>query len=146
MAKKYITDELIEKLLNKTEYNEQDSHDQEHIQKVVLDYYDSEITDDWNERCDFFIYEETTADGYSVYVCTDNERDVNVNENVHYYDSELSQELKQAITDSISIYIDDLDNYYIEEAISELYIELVKKKEEEITDDLIDKGYENRED
>ena len=81
-----------------------------------------------------------------MYVCTDNERDVNVNENVHYYDSELSQELKQAITDSISIYIDDLDNYYIEEAISELYIELVKKKEEEITDDLIDKGYENRED
>mgnify|MGYP001597456799 FL=1 len=146
MAKKYITPELIEKLLNKTEYNEEDSHDEDHIKKVVLDYYHAEITDEWNTSADFHIYEETTADGYSVYVCAHDDRNINVAENVHYYDGELSQELKQAIVDGCVIYVDGMEAYFIDEAIRELYITLAERKEEEITDDLLDKGYENRED
>jgi len=140
--KKQITDELIEEILNKTKFNEQDSHDEDHIQKVVLDHYDSEITDDWNVSCDFFIYEETTADGYSVYVATYDQRSVSVSEHVHYYDSNLGDELRQAICEGIKIYIDDVQQYYVQDVIRDLYIILSKKKEEEIIDQLIDEGYE----
>jgi len=140
--KKQITDELIEEILNKTKFNEQDSHDEDHIQKVVLDHYDSEITDDWNVSCDFFIYEETTADGYSVYVATYDQRSVSVSEHVHYYDSNLGDELRQAICEGIKIYIDDVQQYYVQDVIRDLYVILSKKKEEEIIDQLIDEGYE----
>ena len=140
--KKQITDELIEEILNKTKFNEQDSHDEDHIKKVVLDHYDSEITDDWNVSCDFFIYEETTADGYSVYVATYDQRSVSVSEHVHYYDSNLGDELRQAICEGIKIYIDDVQQYYVQDVIRDLYIILSKKKEEEIIDQLIDEGYE----
>ena len=140
--KKQITDELIEEILNKTKFNEQDSHDEDHIQKVVLDHYDSEITNDWNVSCDFFIYEETTADGYSVYVATYDQRSVSVSEHVHYYDSNLGDELRQAICEGIKIYIDDVQQYYVQDVIRDLYIILSKKKEEEIIDQLIDEGYE----
>jgi hypothetical protein len=140
--KKQITDELIEEILNKTKFNEQDSHDEDHIQKVVLDHYDSEITDDWNVSCDFFIYEETTADGYSVYVATYDQRSISVSEHVHYYDNNLGDELRQAICEGIKIYIDDVQQYYVQDVIRDLYVILSKKKEEEIIDQLIDEGYE----
>ena len=140
--KKLITPELVEELLNKTKYNEKDSHDEDHIQKVVLDYYDSEITEDWNVSCDFFIYEETTADGYSVYVATYDQRSISVSEHVYYYDSELSDELKQAITEGIKIYIDDAQQHYVIDVIRDLYTSLCEKKQEEITIELIDEGYE----
>ena len=140
--KKQITDELIEEILNKTKFNEQDSHDEDHIKKVVLDHYDSEITDDWNVSCDFFIYEETTADGYSVYVATYDQRSISVSEHVHYYDNNLGDELRQAICEGIKIYIDDVQQYYVQDVIRDLYIILSKKKEEEIIDQLIDEGYE----
>ena len=140
--KKLITPELLDELLNKTEFNEQDSHDEDHIKKVVLDHYDSEITDDWNVSCDFFIYEETTADGYSVYVATYDQRSISVSEHVHYYDNSLGDELKQAITESIKIYIDDEQQHYVQDVIRDLYIDLSEKKEKEIIDQLIDEGYE----
>jgi len=140
--KKQITDELIEEILNKTKFNEQDSHDEDHIKKVVLDHYDSEITDDWNVSCDFFIYEETTADGYSVYVATYDQRSISVSEHVHYYDNSLGDELKQAITESIKIDIDDEQQHYVQDVIRDLYIDLSEKKEKEIIDQLIDEGYE----
>jgi len=140
--KKLITPELVEELLNKTEYNEQDSHDDEHVRKVVLDYYHAEITDDWNISADFHIYEETTADGYTVYVATHDDRNINVAENVHYYDNNLGEELTQAIVDGCVIYISDMEEFYVQDSIRELYLTLAEKKEEEITIDLIDQGYE----
>jgi len=143
--KKQITDELIEEILNKTKFNEQDSHDEDHIKKVVLDHYDSEITDDWNVSCDFFIYEETTADGYSVYVATYDQRSISVSEHVHYYDSNLGDELKQAITEGIKIYIDDAQQYYVQDVIRELYMKLCDIMQESIINDLIDEGYKEQE-
>jgi len=140
--KKLITPELVEELLNKTEYNEQDSHDDEHVKKVVLDYYDASITDDWNTSVDFHIYEETTADGYTVYIATYDDRNINVAENVHYYDNDLGKELTQAITEGCNIYISDMHEFYVQDSIKELYLTLAEKKEEEITIELIDQGYE----
>ena len=138
--KKLITPELVEELLNKTEFNEQDSHNETHVEKVVLDYYEAEIVNDWSQAVDFHIYEETTADGYSVYVATYDDQNVSVNENVHYYDNDLGVELTQAITEGCKIYLADMDDYYVTDVMRELYLTLAEKKEEEITIDLIDQG------
>ena len=140
--KKLITPELVEELLNKTEFNEQDSHNEAHVEKVVLDYYEAEIVNDWSQSVDFHIYEETTADGYSVYVATYDDRNVSVSENVHYYDNNLGTELTQAITEGCKIYLADMDDYYVTDVMRELYTNLCEKRQEEIVVQLIDEGYE----
>jgi len=140
--KKLITPELVDELLNKTEFNEQDSHNEAHVEKVVLNYYESEIVNDWSQAVDFHIYEETTADGYSVYVATYDDQSVSVNENVHYYDTNLGKELSQAITEGCKIYLADMDDYYVTDVMRELYTNLCEKRQEEIVIELIDEGYE----
>lgn len=98
--------------------------------KKAQQHYNFKLTDSWGIQ-DFYIWEETTADGYSVYIATDNPDKINVNENVHYYDSDLSHELIEFIKhssklDETIIYVDDLDAVFIDEAIQEL-IELIKE-------------------
>ena len=61
---KFITDELIEAKMIEKGYGEKSSHDEEHVRKLILDHYEVELTDRWNQNCDFYIYEESTADGY----------------------------------------------------------------------------------
>ena len=58
---------LEEKMISKG-FGEKDSHDEEHVMKVVCKHFDLELTDTWSSDCDHYIYEESTADGYTVYV------------------------------------------------------------------------------
>ena len=142
MSKKLITDELIEQKMISYGFGEVESHDEEHTRKVVLDYYDAELTDQWQENCEYYIYEESTADGYTVYISTHNTRNICVNENVHYYESSLSEELQDAIKNSGEIYVDDLFQDFIDDAIQEMYLYLAEKFHEQATYELQDEGYE----
>ena len=92
--------------------------------KKVQEHFKFTLTDEWSNECDFYIYEETTADGYSVYIANNNTDVINVNEDVYYYDSDLEYALVEFITDAKgkkSIYVDDIDSDFVEKAISELY-------------------------
>ena len=146
---KFITDELVEERLIKKGFGEQDSHDEEHVKKVVCKHYDLEITDDWSNNCDHYIYEETTADGYSVWVSTYMQDKVSVSENVFYYDNDLADQFKTAVYDNdhgdVKIYVDDIheDNYWLQDAIRDLYVELVDVYTDMVRDELIDEGYED---
>lgn len=140
MSKK-ITEELIEEKMISYGFGEVDSHDEEHIRKIILDYYDTELTDQWNENCDYYIYEESTADGYSVYVTTHDTRNICVNENVNYYESELSGHLQDAIRDSGVVYVDDLYQDFIDDAVQELYVYLCERYHEQAIEELEDEGY-----
>jgi hypothetical protein len=100
---------LEEKMISKG-FGEKDSHDEEHVMKVVCKHFDLELTDTWQTGCDHYIYEESTADGYTVYVSTnDSNEPICVSEHVFYYENDLSAELKQAIYDNdhsdVSIYV-----------------------------------------
>ena len=141
---KYITDELIDERLSKEGLHEDHENTDEFKQKTVLDYYESTLTDDWSGNFDFYIYEEHTADGYAVYVSTYDQRNVSVNEHVHYYDYKLSEELQQAITEGISIYVDDLYVDYVDDAFDNLFEKVIEIKSKEIINDLIDEGYEEQ--
>ncbi len=152
MSKKVITDELIEKKMISYGFGEVDSHDEDHVRKVVCKHYDLEITDDWSNDCDHYIYEETTADGYSVWVSTYEQNKVCVSENIFYYDNDLADEFKTAVYDNdhrdVKIYVDDIhdDNYWLQDAIRDLYVELVEVYNEKATDELQDEGYELQQD
>ena len=140
---KILTDELIEqKLKEKYEYLE--DPDQDVMLEILQDEYEFKLTDEWSRDPDYSIYAETTADGYEVWVATFGDgRNVCINEDVHYYESDLSDKLQEAMVDHCElIYVDDLEADYVEDAIMYAYQDLYEDKEQEITDELIEQGYE----
>jgi uncharacterized membrane-anchored protein YjiN (DUF445 family) len=68
-------------------------------------------------------------------------RSICVNEDIHYYDSELSDRLQDAIKDGGEIYVDDYHQDFIDDAIQELYIMLAERFHEQAIDELEDEGY-----
>ena len=141
MSKKLITDELIEQKMISYGYGETNSHDEEYVRELILKHYDAELTDQWQSNCDYYIYEESTADGYSVFVACYDTSSISVNEDIHYYDSDLSGKLQDAIKDGFEIYVDDLHQDFIDDAIQELYLYLAERFHQEAIDELEDEGY-----
>jgi len=148
--KKYeelYNNKLEEKMISKG-FGEKDSHDEEHVRSVVCKHFDMELTDDWSNDCDHYIYEEDTSDGYTVYVSTHDMKTINISENVFYYDNQLGDELKQAIYDNdhsdVKIYLSMLHDgeYWIDEAIADIYLELVELYTDTCKDELTDEGFD----
>ena len=149
MSKKLITDELINEMLEARGFGEKQINDEDLAKEAVLKHFNVEFTDDYSSSADFYIYEESTADGYSVFIATYDQNRVNVNENVYYYDSDLSNALEEFIKYSNGdkhtpevIYVDDLNQQFIDDAIVQLFEYLAERFEEEVIDELKDKGYE----
>jgi len=141
MSKKLITDELIEQKMISYGYGETNSHDEEYVRELILKHYDAELTDQWQNNCDYYIYEESTADGYSVFVACYDTSSISVSEDIHYYDSDLSGKLQDAIKDGFEIYVDDLHQCFIDDAIQELYEYLTERFYAQAIDELEDEGY-----
>ena len=139
MKNKFITDELITQRMESKGWIE--GCDDEHAKKQVLEYFECEITDQW-QNPDFSIYEESTADGYSVWIATDDDKSINVNEDVYYYENELNDVLYDAIPDYNNIYCDNYD--FVEDAITRHYEDLLCRIEEEVVDELLDEGYNHK--
>ena len=149
MSKKLITDELINKRLEVKGFGDYQANDEDLAKESVLNYYNIEFTDDYSSNADFYIYEESTADGYSVFVATHDNSVVNVNENVYYYDSDLGGALVDFMKYSNGnenypdvVYVDDLNQDFIDDAMVQLFEYLAERFEEEIIDELTDEGYE----
>ncbi len=138
---KFITDELIEQKMISYGYGETNSHDEEYVRELILKHYDAELTDQWQSNCDYYIYEESTADGYSVFVACYDTSSISVNEDIHYYDSDLSGKLQDAIKDGFEIYVDDLHQCFIDDAMRELYEDLAERFHAQAIDELEDEGY-----
>ena len=141
MSKKLITDELIEQKMISYGYGETNSHDEEYVRELILKHYDAELTDQWQSNCDYYIYEESTSDGYSIYVACYDTDSISVNEDIHYYDGDLSGKLQDAIQDGGEIYVDDLFQDFIDDATQELYLYLAERFHQEAIDELEDEGY-----
>ena len=65
--------------------------------KLVLDYFEGEIYNEWTPSAEFEVYETTTADGYAIYVAKSQQDEEIISENVFYYDHELPEIVKDAI-------------------------------------------------
>ena len=148
MSKKLITDELINERLEARGFGEKQINDEYLLKESVLKHFGVEFTDDYSSNADFYVYEESTADGYSVFIATHDTSSINVNENVYYYDSDLSDALKEYIKYSNGdednpeiIYVDDLYQQFIDDAIVQLFEYLAERFEEDVIDELKDEGY-----
>jgi hypothetical protein len=149
---KLITDELINKRLEARGFGEKQSENEDVVKQNVLDHYGVELTDNWTAKAEFYIYEETTKDGYTVYVATNDTDSISVCEDIYYYDGDLSDVLEEQIKYSNGdeeyrevIYVDDLYQNFIDLAIENLFVYLAEKFEEEVIDELLDEGYEHKE-
>ena len=149
MSKKLITDELINERLEAKGFGEKQINNEDLAKESVLKHFGVEFTDQWTSNADFYIYEESTADGYSVFIATHDQNSVNVNENVYYYDSDLGDALEEHIRYSNGdeeypeiIYVDDLYQQFIDDAITQLFEYLAERFEEEVIDELKEQGYE----
>ena len=139
---KTLTDELIEQKL-KEKYNYPEDPDQDVMLEILQDEYDFELTDSYSSSPDYSIFAESTADGYEVWVATFGDgSNICIGEDVHYYESDLSDKLQEAMVDHCElIYVDDLEANYVQDAIMYAYQDLYEDKQEEITDELIEQGY-----
>ena len=144
---KFITDEMIEEGMVELGYGELSSHCEETVRQKVLEHYGVEFTNDVT-KADFSIYEESTADGYGIFIATSDINNIQINEDVHYYDGDLSEKLSDFIEYSNGdvdfpelIYVDDEDDSWVVDCINEMYLHLAQLCEQDVIDDLIDKGY-----
>ena len=140
---KIITDELITKKIEAKGYLDYHEMDENKAWDLLEKCYECEVSDQWmNKSFDFYCYTETTADGYEVFIATDNPDSVCISEDVHYYENDLSDEIAVAIQEGYSMYIDDLDWQPFMDAVEESYGSMVSDIKEEIENELIEQGYE----
>lgn len=143
--KKIITRKLVnKKLADKgiVDYDELDNL--EKAEEIVLKHFDAEISDGWQGHFDMHFYSETTADGYEIWIATEDETSPSITEDIYYYDSEWLEKLEDSITRGDRIYMDNYtkEDYGFEDAIQECYRTYYEEKEEEIINELIEQGYE----
>ena len=95
--------------------------------KIVLDYLNTEIVDQF-DKGDFKVYSESTADGYEVYVATHDDQNVDINEDVYYYDSDLAETIMERLEEHYSVYIDEYlyDEIYMDDQFEEYFSEHVE--------------------
>jgi len=145
MSKNKITDELIAEQMSKLGYDDTKFHDEEYIQDKVLEHYEATITDEWKDRMDFYMYEESTSDGYSVFIATHDPANININDDVNYYDSEFSTILVEVIemgNNEPEIYIDSPSECWVGDAMSQLFEGICENIELQAIGNLIDLGYD----
>ena len=138
---KIITEKLIEEKLKEKGISMYDGDD--NALEKLQNYYEFELTDSYNRTPDYSIYTETTADGYEVFIATSGDgRNICINEDVYYYDSDLSDPLYDAMFDyNEVIYVDDLGACYVQDAIDRAWEAFIDDMIGEVEDELIEQGY-----
>ena len=101
----------------------------ETILKVVKEHFKFTIDDDAYQNYDIAAYTESTADGYEVYVVTNDMGSISIAEDVYYYESDVPQALIDEIIgyggSDIVVYADQyfLDEIYFDDALADLFVE-----------------------
>tara|TARA_B100000768_G_C11273471_1_gene374627 strand:- start:692 stop:1243 length:552 start_codon:yes stop_codon:yes gene_type:complete len=138
---KLLTDEIIEAKLHDLGFSEEQISEQNNnFTQLVLDYYGAQYSDNWTEQ-DLYIYEESTRDGYSVWICTHNPNNICINEDVYYNENtpHIVDEVQDAIRNGLSIYCDGEE--IINEAIENMSNKIYDDVYAEVEAGLIEAGY-----
>lgn len=140
---KIITDKLIEEKLKEKGISMYDGDD--NALAKLSDYYNFELTDSYNRTPDYSIFAESTADGYEVWVATSGDgRNIHMNQDVYYYENDLGDALYNAMLDyNELIYVDDLEAYYVQDAIEMAWEAFITEMIDEVENELIEQGYEH---
>ena len=101
------------------------------------------ITDSFDRGCDLYCYNESTVDGYDVWVLTHSLEDVNICENVYYYESDLASAVMEEIQYSggseTLLHMDEYlwDDLYMDDQMLEHFGETI----DSIIEDNDEEGY-----
>ena len=105
--------------------------DDERAIELIKEHLEIDISTDISdfENVDCSIYEESTTDGYSVYVVTNNPRSVSICEDVYYYDHDLADAFEEQVRyGDETFYIDEsiYDDIYLNDKLVEMFVENVE--------------------
>ena len=108
--------------------------DIERIKNIIHQYWGNEnpLSDTDFDGMDYQCYNESTADGYEVYVLKPTSDEMVVSEHVHYYDSNLAEELFEVLLEGQTVYIDQYlwDDIYMDDQYEEYWIDQLTNTEE----------------
>ena len=108
--------------------------------ELVKNHVDISISTDLNDwsNVDCRVYSETTADGYDLYVVTQQKDTPIICEDCYQYDHDLADAVREEIRYGVETFYIDLDIYndcYMEDSFVELFVDHV---EDIIEDDELD--------
>ena len=99
--------------------------------KIVLEHLDTTIEHDMNswDNVDVKVYNETTADGYELFIVTFDDQNPSINEDVHYYDSDVADRVMENLEQGYSVYIDEYmyEDLYMDDQFEEYFNENVEE-------------------
>ena len=104
---------------------------EERFIELVKNHLNISISTDINDfdNVDCLIYNESTADGYDVYVCTNDHRHPSICENVYYYDHDLANAFEEQVRyGDETFYIDDCvyEDSYFDDKLVEMFADHVE--------------------
>ena len=142
MSEKILTEDLILKKLEEKGIAQPGEIDVPEMQERVLHYYDSEIKHDYGYANMYFTV-MSTADGYEVYLATENESNPYFDQDVYYYESDWFEKLPSCIQDGMTIHVDEhyMEECGYEDAITEIYETMYEEEYNEVENELLDDGY-----
>jgi len=138
---KILTNEIIEAELKKRGCSQQQIEDgSSDLTEKVLNHYEARVDDRWTDQ-DLYVYEESTRDGYSVWICTHNPNNVCIAEEVYHNEgnSDIIEAIQDAIRNGLSIYCDDED--LIDQAVEEMIYSFYDDVQADVELQLIEQGY-----
>ena len=105
---------------------------EERMVELVKNHLEILISTDINdfENVDCLIYNESTADGYDVYICTNDSRHPSICEDVYYYDHDLADAFEEQVRyGDQTFYIDDCvyEDCYFEDKLVEMFQEYAEE-------------------
>ena len=140
---KTLTEELIqERLEDKGVTVPHETSPDDKISQLQ-EIYAFNIVSDW-QNCDAYFYTDETRDGYQIWVAAEDETNINLNEDVYYYDSEWFEKLADYLRDGCRVYVDSYtqEEYGFEEVIEAMYEEWYMEEHDEVENELEAEGYE----
>ncbi len=119
----------------------------EKIIEAVKKYYGLKIDENAYQNADIYAFEETTADGYSVYVVTHDMKSICVSEDVYYYESDVPSAIMEMINNSngdCTLYADQyfLDDIYFDDLLLEAFGDIAESIYDEIMNEDSDYGFD----
>ena len=124
-------------------YDREGHLSEERMIKIAKERLWLETTDSFDDSCDLYCYNESTVDGYDVWVLTHSLKNINVCENVYYYDSDLASAIMEEIRynsgSETLLYMDSYlwDDLYMDDQMLEYFGENI----DDIIEDNDEEGY-----
>lgn len=138
---KLLTEEMVQDALKKLGLTEEQLLKSDaQLSDKIMEHYDCRISDRWEEQ-DLYIYEESTADGYSAYICTNNPNSICISEEVYQYEQsiEVIRQFQDAIRNGQSVYCDDEN--FIEQVCDDMIDSFLDDVRADVEMEFHDKGY-----